>query len=73
MNKDLTTSQSDYAIFLPALSGFFATFVGKQRKEEYVEKTRIQMFNDVESINWLNPSKSAFNYLEFVSRRSMLN
>ena len=64
MNKDLTTSQSDYAIFLPALSGFFATFVGKQRKEEYVEKTRIPKCfpNDVESINWLNPSKSMFNY-----------
>ena len=58
MNIDLTTSQNDYAIFLPALSGFFATFVGKQRKEEYVEKTRIPKCfpNDVESINWLNPS-----------------
>ena len=64
MNTDLTTSQNDYAIFLPALSGFFATFVGKQRKEEYVEKTRIPKCfpNDVESINWLNPSKSIFNY-----------
>ena len=57
MNKDLTTSQSDYAIFLPALSGFFATFVGKQRKEEYVEKTRIpsNFTNGVESLNYLNP------------------
>ena len=28
---DLTSKQSDYAIFLPAISGFYATFVGKQR------------------------------------------
>jgi len=29
MNKDLTTEQKDYARFLPALSGFYATYVGK--------------------------------------------
>ncbi len=64
MNTNLTNEQKDYAIFLPALSGFFATFVGKQRKEEYVEKTRIPKCfpNEVESLNWLNPSKSMFNY-----------
>ena len=37
MNTNLTEAQKDYAIFLPALSGFYATFVGKQRREEYVE------------------------------------
>ena len=31
MNKDLTATQNDYAHFLPALSGFYATYVGKQR------------------------------------------
>ena len=41
MNTDLTTEQKDYATFLPALSGFYATFVGKQRREEYVEYKRI--------------------------------
>ena len=37
MNKDLTKEQKDYAIFLPAISGFFATYIGKQRYDEYVE------------------------------------
>ena len=41
MNTNLTNAQKDYAVFLPAISGFFATFVGKQRYEEYVEKSRI--------------------------------
>ena len=34
MNKDLTATQNDYAVFLPALSGFYATDVGKQRYDE---------------------------------------
>ena len=29
---DLTARQSDYAIFLPALSTFYALFVGRQRR-----------------------------------------
>ena len=64
MNTNLTKEQKDYAIFLPALSGFFATFVGKQRREEYVDKARIPSSfpNEVESMNWLNPSKSIFEY-----------
>ena len=41
MNTDLTKEQKDYAVFLPALSGFYATFVGKQRFEEYVDNNRI--------------------------------
>ena len=31
MNRDLTKAQNDYAHFLPALSGFYATYIGKQR------------------------------------------
>src|SRR6056300_866646 len=64
MNSDLTASQKDYAIFLPALSGFYATFVGKQRREEYVEYNRIPKHwtNGVESGNWLNRNKSLFQY-----------
>ncbi len=64
MNTNLTQEQKDYAIFLPAISGFFATFIGKQRREEYVEKSRIpsNFPNEVESMNWLNPSKSMFEY-----------
>jgi len=64
MNSDLTATQKDYAIFLPALSGFYATFVGKQRREEYVDYNRIpkHFTNGVESINWLNRDKTLFQY-----------
>ena len=61
MNTDLTTEQKDYAIFLPALSGFYATFVGKQRREEYVEESRIP-YPNMESMNWLNKKEGLFNY-----------
>ena len=54
MYTDLTKEQKDYAVFLPALSGFYATFVGKQRFEEYVDNNRIPYTNGMESINWLN-------------------
>ena len=64
MNKDLTASQNDYARFLPALSGFYATYVGKQRYDEYVDKSRIpsNFANGVESLNYLNKQEGAFQY-----------
>jgi hypothetical protein len=70
MNKDLTKSQLgedgkvQYAIFLPALSGFYATYVGKQRYSEYVDKARIpsNFANGVESLNYLNKSQGLFHY-----------
>ena len=64
MRKDLTTEQKDYARFLPALSGFYATYVGKQRYDEYVGKSRIpsNFANGVESLNYLNSSEGAFTY-----------
>ena len=64
MNKNLTEQQSDYAVFLPAISGFFATFIGKQRQENYVDPQRIpkHFTNDVESMNWLNKDQSLFQY-----------
>ena len=37
MNKDLTSAQKDYATFLPALSGFYATYIGKQRHPDPVK------------------------------------
>lgn len=61
---NLTANQSDYAIFLPALSSFYATFVGKQRKTgNYVDPGRIpaHFTNGVESGNWLS-SQGLFNY-----------
>ena len=64
MNRDLTAKQNDYAVFLPALSGFYATYVGKQRHDEYVAKDRIpsNFVNGVESLNYLNAQEGAFTY-----------
>ena len=65
MNKNLTTSQKDYALFLPATSGFYSSFIGYQRKRfPYVEPARIpQNFtNGVEGLNFLDPKSPLFHY-----------
>jgi hypothetical protein len=65
MNKDLTSTQNDYALFLPATSGFYSSFIGYQRhRYPYVKPNRIpQNFtNDVESLNFLEPNTGLFNY-----------
>ena len=64
MRTNLTEEQKDYARFLPALSGFYATYVGKQQSAEYVEKSRIpaNFQNGVESLNYLNEKEGAFSY-----------
>ena len=60
---NLTANQKDYAVFLPAISGFYATFVGKQRNEPYVDPARFpQGLTDMEQLNWLNSSKGLFPY-----------
>ena len=64
MQDDLTSKQSDYAVFLPAISGFYATFIGKQRvNNDYVDPARFpQGITDLEQMNWLNSSKALFPY-----------
>jgi hypothetical protein len=64
MNKNLTATQHDYAYFLPATSGFYSTFIGKQRYGNYVDPARIppSLANGVESLNYLNPDKGAFYF-----------
>ena len=64
MTQDnLTAKQNDYAVFLPAISGFYATFVGKQRNEPYVDPARFpQGLTDMEQMNWLNSQKALFPY-----------
>jgi hypothetical protein len=64
MNKNLTATQNDYAWFLPATSGFYSTFIGKQRYSNYVDPARIpaSFANGVESLNYLEPEKGAFYY-----------
>ena len=60
---NLTAKQNDYAVFLPAISGFYATFIGKQRNESYVDPARLpQGLTDMEQLNWLNSSKALFPY-----------
>jgi hypothetical protein len=60
---NLTAKQSDYAVFLPAISGFYATFVGKQRNEHYVDPARFPAgLTDMEQMNWLNSQKALFPY-----------
>jgi hypothetical protein len=63
-NQDnLTAKQKDYAVFLPAISGFYATFIGKQRNEPYVDPARLPPgLTDLEQMNWLNSAKSLFPY-----------
>ena len=42
VNKiDLSAKNHDYAIFTPALSGFYSSYVSKQQSSEYVEAERI--------------------------------
>ena len=61
---DLTSKQSDYAVFLPAISGFYATFVGKQRvANDYVDPARFPAgLTDMEQMNWLNAQQGLFPY-----------
>jgi hypothetical protein len=64
---DLTSQQNDYAVFLPAISGFYATFIGKQRNELYVDPARFPQgetnkLTDLEQLNWLNSQKGLFPY-----------
>jgi hypothetical protein len=67
MSQDnLTAKQNDYAVFLPAISGFYATFVGKQRdpaSPPYVDPARMPAgIQDMEQMNWLNDQKGLFPY-----------
>jgi hypothetical protein len=60
---NLTAKQKDYAVFLPAISGFYATFIGKQRNEPYVDPARFpQGLTDMEQMNWLDSQKALFPY-----------
>ena len=63
VQDNLTAKQNDYAVFLPAISGFYATFIGKQRNEPYVDPARLpQGITDMEQLNWLNSNKALFPY-----------
>ena len=60
---DLTAAQNDYAVFLPAVSSFYSTYVGRQRYEQYVEATRMPAgIPDMEMMNFLNDQAGLFPY-----------
>ena len=63
MQDNLTSKQQDYAVYLPAISGFYATFIGRQRNEHYIDPQRFPGgVADMEQFNWLNSQKSLFPY-----------
>jgi hypothetical protein len=67
MNKqqvNLTPLQKDYAVYLPAISSFYSTYVAKQRLGEFVPTDRIPAGFDrgIEGMNFLNPEEGYFTY-----------
>ena len=62
--QNLTAAQSDYAVFLPAISSFYGTYIGKQRFDPTnIPPSRMpQGIPDMEQLNWLNPQKGLFPY-----------
>lgn len=61
---NLSPLQKDYAVFLPAISSFFSTYVAKQRLEEFVPQDRIPKGFDrgIEGMNFLNEEAGYFTY-----------
>lgn len=61
---NLTPLQKDYAVYLPAISSFYSTYVAKQRLEEFVPLDRIPAGFDrgIEGMNFLNEEEGYFTY-----------
>jgi len=61
---NLTPLQKDYAVYLPAISSFYSTYVAKQRLEEFVPTDRIPAGFDrgIEGMNFLNADQGYFTY-----------
>jgi len=61
---NLTPLQKDYAVYLPAISSFYGTYVAKQRLGEFVPLDRIPATFDrgIEGMNFLNPEQGYFTY-----------
>lgn len=63
-STDLTPLQKDYAVYLPAISSFYSTYIAKQRLEEFIPQDRIPAGFDrgIEGMNFLNPDAGYFTY-----------
>ena len=61
---DLTPLQKDYAVYLPAISSFYSTYIAKQRLEKFIPDDRIPKGFDrgIEGMNFLNPEQGYFYY-----------
>jgi len=61
---DLTPLQKDYAVYLPAISSFYSTYVAKQRLEKFIPDDRVPQGFDrgIEGMNFLNPEQGYFYY-----------
>jgi len=61
---NLSPGQKDYAVYLPAISTFYSTYVSKQRFEEFVPQDRMPQGFDrgIEGMNFLNPEQGYFTY-----------
>lgn len=55
--------RSKWACFLPAISSFYSTYIGRQRHENYVDATRMPAgIPEMEQLNFLNDQKGLFHY-----------
>jgi hypothetical protein len=61
---NLTPLQKDYAIYLPAISSFYSTYIAKQRLEKFIADDRIPEGFDrgIEGMNFLNEEQGYFTY-----------
>lgn len=63
MNTDLTLAQNDYALFLPAISTFYSTYIGKQQSAKYVPDSRMPAgIPEMEQLNFFNNNEGLFKY-----------
>jgi len=62
--QNLTSTQNDYAVFLPAISSFYSGYIGRQRFDNHIEPARIpaKFENGVEGLNFLDPNQGYFHY-----------
>jgi hypothetical protein len=61
---NLTPLQKDYAVYLPAISSFYSTYIAKQRLEKFIADDRIPKGFDrgIEGMNFLNEEEGYFTY-----------
>jgi len=61
---NLTPLQKDYAVYLPAISSFYSTYIAKQRLEKFISDERIPKGFDrgIEGMNFLNEEEGYFTY-----------